>query len=147
MAEWLKAPVLKTGSGLSRSWVRIPPPPPHSRYRWSRLKPVQKARLERRKFNGLNSAAPSTCKAFSIELRELTALGYPGGDSILPNQPRRDSDVCLSSARCKGGKQCHTAVNEQCRPLHIIRVVRCEPNRRPANIDRLSNALVGNQGK
>ncbi len=72
-----------------------------------------RSRLERRRFNGLNSAAPSTCKAFSIELRELTALGYPGGDSILPNQPRRDSDVCLSSARCKAGKQCHNAVNEQ----------------------------------
>jgi hypothetical protein len=28
VAERLKAPVLKTGSGLSRSWVRIPPPPP-----------------------------------------------------------------------------------------------------------------------
>ena len=25
----MKAPVLKTGSGLRRSWVRIPPPPPH----------------------------------------------------------------------------------------------------------------------
>ena len=30
MAERLKAPVLKTGSGESRSWVRIPPPPPTS---------------------------------------------------------------------------------------------------------------------
>ena len=28
VAERLKAPVLKTGSGESRSWVRIPPPPP-----------------------------------------------------------------------------------------------------------------------
>jgi hypothetical protein len=27
VAERLKAPVLKTGSGESRSWVRIPPPP------------------------------------------------------------------------------------------------------------------------
>ena len=28
MAEWLKAPVLKTGRRESVSWVRIPPPPP-----------------------------------------------------------------------------------------------------------------------
>jgi hypothetical protein len=28
VAERLKAPVLKIGSGVSRSWVRIPPPPP-----------------------------------------------------------------------------------------------------------------------
>ena len=28
MAEWLKAPVLKTGNGATRSGVRIPPPPP-----------------------------------------------------------------------------------------------------------------------
>ena len=28
MAERLKAPVLKIGSGVSRSWVRIPPLPP-----------------------------------------------------------------------------------------------------------------------
>ena len=27
MAEWLKAPVLKTGRDESPSWVRIPPPP------------------------------------------------------------------------------------------------------------------------
>ena len=30
VAERLKAPVLKIGSGASRSWVRIPPPPPAS---------------------------------------------------------------------------------------------------------------------
>jgi hypothetical protein len=30
VAEWLKAPVLKTGGGVSRPWVRIPPPPPAS---------------------------------------------------------------------------------------------------------------------
>src|SRR6516164_6028616 len=30
VAERLKAPVLKTGSDESRSWVRIPPPPPKS---------------------------------------------------------------------------------------------------------------------
>ena len=28
VAERLKAPVLKTGDGLSRPWVQIPPPPP-----------------------------------------------------------------------------------------------------------------------
>jgi hypothetical protein len=28
VAERLKAPVLKTGGGASRPWVRIPPPPP-----------------------------------------------------------------------------------------------------------------------
>jgi hypothetical protein len=28
VAEWLKAPVLKTGNGATRSGVRIPPPPP-----------------------------------------------------------------------------------------------------------------------
>lgn len=28
MAEWLKAPVLKTGKGVTPSWVRIPPHPP-----------------------------------------------------------------------------------------------------------------------
>jgi putative DNA primase/helicase len=28
VAEWFKAPVLKTGSGASHSWVRIPPLPP-----------------------------------------------------------------------------------------------------------------------
>ena len=28
VAEWLKAPVLKTGRDESPSWVRIPPPPP-----------------------------------------------------------------------------------------------------------------------
>ena len=28
MAEWLKAPVLKTGRRESASWVRIPPHPP-----------------------------------------------------------------------------------------------------------------------
>src|SRR5690606_26681427 len=28
VAEWLKAPVLKTGKGLRPSWVRIPPLPP-----------------------------------------------------------------------------------------------------------------------
>jgi hypothetical protein len=28
VAEWLKAPVLKTGKRESVSWVRIPPPPP-----------------------------------------------------------------------------------------------------------------------
>ena len=31
VAEWLKAPVLKTGGGVSRPWVRIPPPPPKKR--------------------------------------------------------------------------------------------------------------------
>jgi hypothetical protein len=31
VAEWLKAPVLKTGRDESPSWVRIPPPPPHAR--------------------------------------------------------------------------------------------------------------------
>ena len=30
VAEWLKAPVLKTGRDESPSWVRIPPPPPRS---------------------------------------------------------------------------------------------------------------------
>jgi hypothetical protein len=30
VAERLKAPVLKTGGGVSRPWVRIPPPPPSS---------------------------------------------------------------------------------------------------------------------
>jgi hypothetical protein len=30
VAERLKAPVLKSVSGESRSWVRIPPPPPTS---------------------------------------------------------------------------------------------------------------------
>ena len=30
VAERFIAPVLKTGNGASRSWVRIPPPPPHS---------------------------------------------------------------------------------------------------------------------
>jgi hypothetical protein len=28
VAEWFKAPVLKTGVGASSPWVRIPPPPP-----------------------------------------------------------------------------------------------------------------------
>lgn len=28
VAEWLKAPVLKTGRRVTVSWVRIPPPPP-----------------------------------------------------------------------------------------------------------------------
>src|SRR5215475_8584480 len=28
VAEWFKAPVLKTGRGLRSSWVRIPPHPP-----------------------------------------------------------------------------------------------------------------------
>jgi hypothetical protein len=28
VAEWLKAPVLKTGRDESLSWVQIPPPPP-----------------------------------------------------------------------------------------------------------------------
>src|SRR5690606_5096605 len=27
VAEWLKAPVLKTGVGFGSPWVRIPPPP------------------------------------------------------------------------------------------------------------------------
>ena len=30
VAEWFKAPVLKTGRDESPSWVRIPPPPPAS---------------------------------------------------------------------------------------------------------------------
>src|SRR5579871_6513323 len=30
VAEWLKAPVLKTGRDESLSWVQIPPPPPDS---------------------------------------------------------------------------------------------------------------------
>ena len=106
-----------------------------------------RSRLERRRFNGLNSAAPSTCKAFSIELRELTALGYPGGDSILPNQPRRDQMCVRHPPVAKPGNSVITPSTNSDRPLHIIRVVRCEPNRRPANIDRLSDALVGNQGK
>lgn len=29
VAEWLKAPVLKTGKGATPSWVQIPPHPPH----------------------------------------------------------------------------------------------------------------------
>ena len=29
VAEWLKAPVLKTGKGETPSWVRIPPHPPY----------------------------------------------------------------------------------------------------------------------
>ena len=29
VAEWLKAPVLKTGRRSRASWVRIPPHPPH----------------------------------------------------------------------------------------------------------------------
>src|SRR5690606_5410526 len=34
MAEWFKAPVLKTGVGASPPWVRIPlPPPPESEER------------------------------------------------------------------------------------------------------------------
>ena len=32
VAEWLNAPVLKTGMGESPSWVRIPPPPPLTNY-------------------------------------------------------------------------------------------------------------------
>jgi hypothetical protein len=28
VAEWFKAPVLKTGRGATLSWVRIPPRPP-----------------------------------------------------------------------------------------------------------------------
>ena len=32
MAEWLKAAVLKTVGGETRSWVRIPVPPPY--YSW-----------------------------------------------------------------------------------------------------------------
>ena len=32
MAEWLKAAVLKTVNGVTRSGVRIPLPPPESRY-------------------------------------------------------------------------------------------------------------------
>ena len=32
VAERLKAPVLKTGEGVSSPWVRIPPPPPFSDY-------------------------------------------------------------------------------------------------------------------
>jgi hypothetical protein len=28
VAEWLIAPVLKTGKSESSSWVQIPPPPP-----------------------------------------------------------------------------------------------------------------------
>jgi hypothetical protein len=31
VAEWFKAPVLKTGEGASLPWVRIPPRPPESR--------------------------------------------------------------------------------------------------------------------
>jgi hypothetical protein len=31
VAEWFKAPVLKTGVGASPPWVRIPPPPPRHR--------------------------------------------------------------------------------------------------------------------
>src|SRR6266567_8149360 len=33
VAEWLKAPVLKTGRGASPSWVRIPPHPPTPLFR------------------------------------------------------------------------------------------------------------------
>ena len=33
VAERLKAPVLKTGGGVSRPWVRIPPPPSHDAQR------------------------------------------------------------------------------------------------------------------
>src|SRR5437016_12874489 len=32
VAEWLKAPVLKTGRGESPSWVRIPPHPPETSF-------------------------------------------------------------------------------------------------------------------
>jgi len=35
MAERLKAPVLKTGNGATRSWVRIPLSPPF--IEWQRL--------------------------------------------------------------------------------------------------------------
>ena len=49
VAERLKAPVLKTGSGLSRSWVRIPPPPPESlklaRYPQEPLKDAAQTRM------------------------------------------------------------------------------------------------------
>ena len=38
MAEWLKAAVLKTVSGVTRSGVRIPLPPPLTEY-WYRLTP------------------------------------------------------------------------------------------------------------
>jgi hypothetical protein len=37
MAEWFKAPVLKTGRGFAPSWVRIPLLPPDStRFQWFR---------------------------------------------------------------------------------------------------------------
>jgi len=35
VAEWFKAPVLKTGEGASLPWVRIPPPPLSSRCQYS----------------------------------------------------------------------------------------------------------------
>ena len=37
VAEWLNAPVLKTGKGESPSWVQIPPPPPFPRRQRLRL--------------------------------------------------------------------------------------------------------------
>ena len=49
MAEWLKAAVLKTVNGVTRSGVRIPLPPPiqNSRARY--------ARIEAGKFSRINS--------------------------------------------------------------------------------------------
>src|SRR3954463_6239770 len=44
VAEWFKAPVLKTGVGASLPWVRIPPSPPDAeRTRMSRAAAISRA--------------------------------------------------------------------------------------------------------
>ena len=50
MAEWLKAAVLKTVSGVTHSGVRIPLPPPESdlRAHWVRGLPISQSRLRSR---------------------------------------------------------------------------------------------------
>ncbi len=86
VAEWLNAPVLKTGKGESPSWVQIPPPPPL----------IKKARFERAFFVLFPGSAPQPADSAHLTGAHVNLDGsaglvevvaYAGGAALLGLQP------------------------------------------------------------
>ncbi len=85
MAEWLKAAVLKTVNGVTRSGVRIPlPPPAHQKHpRWSTacaLRPIPAVSLALEPAN--ITAVANDVGTEVIFLRQLIAQGHPGDMAV-----------------------------------------------------------------
>ena len=72
MAEWLKAPVLKTGVGASSPGVRIPLPPP-----------LQKPPTGVKRLNGLRSLGLSLSRLkASVPIRDVVLLRHPTPEPV-----------------------------------------------------------------